>query len=32
LLVLALLPAGRKALADIKNSILLLRPDKASVA
>lgn len=32
LLVLVLLPAGRKALADIKNSILLLRPDKASVA
>jgi hypothetical protein len=30
--VLALLPAGRKALADIKSSILLLRPDKASVA
>lgn len=29
LLVLALLPAGRKALADIKHSILLLRPDKA---
>lgn len=30
LLVLALMPAGRKALADIKNSILLLRPDKAT--
>lgn len=30
-LVLALMPAGRKALADIKNSIMLLRPDKASV-
>jgi PST family polysaccharide transporter len=30
-LVLALLPAGRKALADIKNSIMLLRPEKASV-
>lgn len=32
LFVLALLPAGRKALGDIKNSIQLLRPDKASVA
>jgi len=31
ILVLALLPAGRKALADIKNSIMLLRPEKASV-
>jgi hypothetical protein len=29
-LVLALMPAGRKALADIKSSITLLRPDKAS--
>ena len=32
LFVLALMPAGRKALGDIKNSIQLLRPDKASVA
>lgn len=31
LLVLAILPAGRKALADIKNSIMLLRPEKANV-
>jgi PST family polysaccharide transporter len=31
ILVLALLPAGRKALADIKNSVMLLRPEKASV-
>jgi len=30
-LVLALIPAGRKALADIKNSIMLLRSEKASV-
>ena len=30
-LVLALMPAGRKALADIKSSILLLRPNKTSV-
>jgi len=30
-LVLALMPAGRKALADIKNSIMLLRHEKASV-
>ncbi|HEY2963688.1 MAG TPA: lipopolysaccharide biosynthesis protein [Pyrinomonadaceae bacterium] len=30
-LILALMPAGRKALADIKNSIMLLRPEKASV-
>ncbi|HSD47812.1 MAG TPA: lipopolysaccharide biosynthesis protein [Pyrinomonadaceae bacterium] len=29
-LVLALMPAGRKALADIKSSITLLRPGKAS--
>jgi PST family polysaccharide transporter len=29
LLVLALMPAGRKALADIKNSITLLRPERA---
>ena len=29
-LVLALMPAGRRALADIKSSITLLRPDKAS--
>lgn len=31
-LVLALMPAGRKALADVKSSVLLLRPDKASAA
>jgi PST family polysaccharide transporter len=31
LLVLALLPAGRKALADIKSSLTLLRPERASV-
>jgi PST family polysaccharide transporter len=31
-LVLALMPAGRKALADIKNSIVLLRPNKGAVA
>jgi PST family polysaccharide transporter len=31
LLVLALLPAGRKALADIKSSVTLLRPERASV-
>jgi multisubunit Na+/H+ antiporter MnhG subunit len=30
-LVLAIMPAGRKALADIKNSITLLRPERASV-
>ena len=29
LLVLALMPAGRKALADIKNSLTLLRPERA---
>jgi PST family polysaccharide transporter len=31
-LVLAVMPAGRRALIDIKSSILLLRPDKASAA
>lgn len=31
-LALAVMPAGRKALADIKSSVLLLRPDKASAA
>lgn len=31
LLVLALLPAGRRALADIKSSLTLLRPERASV-
>lgn len=30
LLALALMPTGRKALADIKNSMLLLRPNKGS--
>jgi len=30
-MVLALMPAGRKALSDIKRSITLLRPDKAPV-
>jgi multisubunit Na+/H+ antiporter MnhG subunit len=28
-LVLAIMPAGRKALADIKNSLTLLRPERA---
>ena len=30
-LVLALMPAGRKALVDIKSSLILLRPERASV-
>jgi len=31
LIALALIPAGRKALADIRHSITLLRPEKSGV-